>query len=81
MNLILLTNILFLIACCFALYSSYNQYQKLDMDALNEEDPEVKRALLKAKAKLMPNMVLLAIGIVGNLYIIYLINTAPIWDG
>ncbi|MBN7800141.1 hypothetical protein J0A67_04670 [Algoriphagus aestuariicola] len=57
------------------------RYQKLGNDAQKAEDPEETKALRKAQIRMLPNMILLAIGIAGNLIIIKMIMSGPQWDG
>jgi hypothetical protein len=56
--------IFFFVFNIIALISQYGRYQKLGNDAARSEEPEEIAALKSAQNKMIPNMILLVIGVV-----------------
>ena len=54
----------FVIFNIVALISQYSRYQRLGKDAEKAQDPELITAFKKAQNKMIPNMVILVIGLI-----------------
>jgi hypothetical protein len=69
--------VFFLAFNILALISQSSKYKKLGRDANEADDPEEKAAFKKAQAKMIPNLMVLSIGVVMLVFLFFFYFSAP----
>lgn len=69
--------IFFLIGNIVALISQYSRYQKLETDAEKSKEPEEIAAFKSAQNKMIPNIVILVIGLISIIGLFFYYFSAP----
>ena len=77
MELRMILAVFFFVFNIIALISQFSRYQKLGRDASLAQDAEEIAAFKKAQTRMIPNMIILVIGIALLLYLFFLFLSAP----